>query len=444
MNRSASSTPEPAPDPTTEVSSAKSTFELHVEALDSHRAAVSNGLSTNGVITMIRSLDAAVAAVDGHGFEPTPAAIQAELADAIGLESELWVKDETHNVSGSHKGRHLFGVALRRMVDEAVGRSAEGRFAIASCGNAALAASVVARALDHPIDVFVPTWADAGVTDMIESLGGNVVRCEREPGTSGDPTHRAMVAAVGDGGVAFSCQGTDTPSTIDGGRTLGWEFVDSLIDHDGNAPTRLDRLVIQVGGGALASSTVLALASDVGAERLQAMPTIHPVQPVGNHPFVRAWDLVVAELLDSSSAAGVAANRAGAAAELGRLDGAATRAVMSRVSSRPDSYMWPWDDEPVSYASGILDDITYDWLSILEATLVTGGWPVLPSEDQFRRAHWLGHAHTEINVCPTGASGLAGLLALVDAASIPTANERVGLLFTGAMRPGDPHPCPPE
>ena len=51
---------------------------------------------------------------------------------------ELWVKDETTNVSGSHKGRHLFGVAVR----EALAPSGEGPWAIASCGNAALAASV--------------------------------------------------------------------------------------------------------------------------------------------------------------------------------------------------------------------------------------------------------------------------------------------------------------
>jgi len=245
-------------------------------------------------VVPLGELDRAVAAVDGHGFQTTPTGIEPGLADALGLESELWVKDETGNVSGSHKGRHLFGVALRLMVDERLGRGADGRFAIASCGNAALAASVVARALDHPIDVFVPTWADAGITDRIESLGGTVIRTDRQPGVPGDPTHHAMVEAIAAGDVAFSCQGTDTPSTIDGGRTLGWELIDSLIDHDGRSPTRLDRLVVQVGGGALASSTVRALAADVGDGRLEAMPAIHPVQPVGNHPFVRAWDLVVA------------------------------------------------------------------------------------------------------------------------------------------------------
>ncbi len=408
-----------------------STFEIHADRLDSYRSALDAGLEPSDVIAMIRRLDAAVAQVDGHGFEPTPSVIKSSLASSIGLGSELWVKDETGNVSGSHKGRHLFGVAVQRMVDEAIGNVAEGRFAIASCGNAALGATVVARALNHPIDVFVPTWADEAVIGQIESLGGSVVRCERDPNVPGDPTHHAMVAAVANGGVAFSCQGTDTPSTIDGGRTLGWELVDALIAHDDSESSHLDRLVVQVGGGALASSTVLALSDDVGRGRLDALPVIHPVQPVGNHPFVRAWDRVVSEIVATTAPLD---DRAGAAAELGRLDGPSLRAVMAKISADQDSYMWPWEDEPVSYADGILDDVTYDWLPILEATLATGGWPIVASEADFHRAHDLAHDHTEIDVSATGASGFAGLLSLVANDLIPLSDERVAVLFTGVTR----------
>ncbi len=408
-----------------------STFEIHADRLDSYRSALEAGLDPSEVVAMIRRLDAAVAEVDGHGFEPTPSAVQTRLQSSIDLGSQLWVKDETGNVSGSHKGRHLFGVALQRMVDEAIGTVDEGRFAIASCGNAALGATVVARALDHPIDVFVPTWAEAAVVDKIVSLGGNVVRCERDPSVAGDPTHHAMVAAVANGGIAFSCQGTDTPSTIDGGRTLGWELVDALIANDESDSTHLERLFVQVGGGALASSTVLALADDVGRGRLDSMPVIHPVQPVGNHPFARAWDLVVSDMLERPAPL---EDRAGAASELGRIDGPSLRAVMAKVSADQDKYMWPWEDEPVSFADGILDDITYDWLPILEATLATGGWPVVASEDEFHRAHDLAHEHTDIDVSATGASGFAGLLSLLSRGQIPGSDERVAVLFTGLTR----------
>ena len=99
----------------------------------------------------------------------------------------------------------------------------------------------------------------------------------------------------------------------------------------------------------------------------------------------------------------------------------------------------------MSYASGILDDITYDWVDIVEAMLASGGWPLVASEDDLQRAHRLAHRHTSIDVCPTGASGLGGLVSLTAASDASgstgvSPGERVAVLFTGRMRPGDPWP----
>ena len=117
-----------------------STFAVHAHRLDVVGAAEMAGLDRSAVLDTIERLDTAVAAIDGHGFTPTPFGPQSALAEAIGLDgAELWVKDETGNVSGSHKGRHLFGVALGLALTE----TQPERLAIASCGNAAFAASVV-------------------------------------------------------------------------------------------------------------------------------------------------------------------------------------------------------------------------------------------------------------------------------------------------------------
>ncbi|HAI64639.1 MAG TPA: hypothetical protein DCM13_07110, partial [Acidimicrobiaceae bacterium] len=90
-----------------------STFAVHADRLDVVVAAEMAGLDRSTVLDTIERLDAAVAAIDGQGFTSTPFGPQSAVAEAIGLDSaELWVKDETGNVSGSHKGRHLFGVAL--------------------------------------------------------------------------------------------------------------------------------------------------------------------------------------------------------------------------------------------------------------------------------------------------------------------------------------------
>ncbi len=442
-----------------------STFETYAHRLEAHRQA-----GVDAIRAAVRELDAAVVQVQGHGFAPTPFAPAPALAEAVGLGgAELWVKDETGNVSGSHKARHLFGVALTHRLTDTDTDSGAGQapYAIASCGNAALAAAVVARATDRPIDVFVPTWANEAVVDRITDLGGRVVRCEREPGVPGDPAHHAMVAAIEAGAVPFSCQGTETPATIDGGRTMAWEMVDALIEHDGGAPARLDRIFVQVGGGALATAVLTGLVSAVNDGDLASLPVVHAVQPQGNHPLVRAWDTLALEALTPERAPNARdrsyfidrivraqaapegtldnGRRAAMAEAAGDIEGARRQELVGRLRQDPERYMRAWEHEPVSYASGILDDITYDWIDIVEAMLATGGWPLVASEDDFRQAHRLAHRHTEVNVCPTGSSGLGGLLALVAASRDSTApgvsaGERVAVLFTGQMRPGDPDP----
>ena len=450
-----------------------STFERFAPRLEAHRLVDTGAVPADGLVSAVRDLDAAVAQVEGHGFERTPFGPSPELASAVGIgDAELWVKDETGNVSGSHKARHLFGVALaHRLVRADDHEGEDAPYAIASCGNAALAAAVVARAVGRPLDVFVPGWANDAVVDRITELGGRVVRCEREPGVAGDPAHHAMLAAIEAGAVPFSCQGTETPATIDGGRTLAWEMVDALIEHDGGAPARLDRLFVQVGGGALATAVVTGLAPAVANGDLVRLPVVHAVQPHGNHPLVRAWDTLALELRAQERAGGGRDRnyfldrilfaqaapqgtmdnrlRAKIAEEMGPIGDARLGELVRRLRDDPERYMQAWDSEPVSYASGILDDITYDWVDVIEAMLASGGRPLIAAEDDFRRAHRLAHLHTGIDVCPTGASGLGGLLALNAAAEGGGATgvspgERVAVLFTGRMRPGDPDPLASE
>ena len=92
------------------------------------------------------------------------------------------------------------------------------------------------------------------------------------------------------------------PSTA-AGRWPG-RWVDSLVERDGGRPARLDRLFVQVGGGALATAVVTGLAAAVGRGDLARMPRVHAVQPEGNHPLVRAWDTLVLEVRAQERAGG--------------------------------------------------------------------------------------------------------------------------------------------
>lgn len=412
-----------------------STFGRYADRLAVVAAAKAAGVSPDTIGSVISELNEAVAAVDGRGFSVTPFGPQPDLARAVGLadNADLWVKDETANVSGSHKGRHLFGVALGFALDDVVAQ-AEGRegpnhrLAIASCGNAALAAAVVAAAGKRPLEVFVPDWADPSIVAQIGELGADVRRCSRVDGVLGDPAHHEMLAAIARGATPFSCQGTDTPNTVDGARTLAYEMLDQ-----GEGP--IDRLVIQVGGGALATAVVTGLAQ---GRPDQPLPVVHAVQPDGNHPLVRAWDRVIGQLGIPMPATN--RERRQAAEHLGSLSVSSRAALIAELQTNPERYMEPWPVPPVSYATGILDDVTYDWLDIIDAMLASGGFPVVADDTTFQEAHRVGQQQTGRAVCPTGASGLAGLMVLVRDLGMTLSGERVAVIFSGHQRPGDPLP----
>jgi len=383
--------------------------------LHSYHVALARDLPDAGYCELVSALDGAVARVDGHGFKITPLFRSDALSEALEFTAGggVWVKDETGNVSGSHKGRHLMGVLLHLAVMERTGllRPADRReLAISSCGNAALAAAVAARAGGWRLTVLVPPDAYPAVVERLRALRANVVVCRREPGVPGDPAYLRLRELLGQGALPFTTQGNENGLCIEGGETLGYELVTGLRERGGG----LDHLIIQVGGGALASACIQALreAADLGA--LARLPRIHTVQTFGAHPLERAWELARAQLPDNPSPDGV-------------------RAAMVEAAAHRSLYMWPWEEEPKSVATGILDDETYDWRAVVEGMLLTGGRPLVVSEDLLVEANQLAADATGIAVDPTGSSGLAGLLEL-RRTGVAAAGERVGVLFTGARR----------
>ena len=300
-------------------------------------------------------------------FEITPCEIHDGLSAAAGIT--VFAKNETCGVGGSHKARHLAGIMLHLAVAEQVGvLTKRAPLAISSCGNAALAAAVVASGQSWPLDVFVPTWMDAAFGDALRDFGVGIHRCERAgDGDAGDPAMAAFTAAVANGAIPFSVQGPANAWCLDTGRSIGWEIEEQLaITEAALAP-----IYVQVGGGALASS----LGRGVG-------PTheIRVVQAEGCAPLDRA--LHSAERL----------------VDPGRH--------WSQI-------MRPWDN-PHSLADGILDDETYDWLGIYEMMKLNGGRSIVASEADIERAYDLVNA-TGPATSATGAAGVAGLLSDSDA-----------------------------
>ena len=405
-------------------------FIRYRSLLSSWRLALSHGASDDEYLQVAIDLDRSIAGVDGAGFVETAFAPQPRLSAALGFAGggELWVKDETRNVSGSHKARHLTGVMLYLLIAERVGLlSARPPLAIASCGNAALAAAVVARAAAWPIEVFVPPSAPDAVVRRLNDLDARVNTCDRRPGVSGDPCYLAFRHAVSRGAVPFCCQGSDNGLTIEGGETLAWEMIAAL---QGAA---LDAVFVQVGGGALASAIVKGFDEARRAGVITRLPAFHGVQTAGAYPLARAYQRLVELFPDASPARTPRPGSPASLAEGLAREHAPIDEGLAFARTHRSQFMWPWEREPRSIAHGILDDETYDWAAVVEGMLRSGGRPVVVSEERLREANERGRSATGINVDHTGSAGLAGLLeALSDDEALR--HSRVAVIFSGAVR----------
>jgi threonine synthase len=386
-------------------------FLRYRSLLRSHQLALAGGLSDDAYRELAVALDAAVAGVDGHGFRVTPFVRAGELSSRLGFDpgGGVWIKDETGNVSGSHKARHMMGLALHLDVVARLGLADSAPpLAIASCGNAALAAAVVAKAARRPLDVFVPVDAPTPVVARLKELGARITVCERKPGMAGDPTYHRLREAIAAGALPFTCQGNENGLVIEGGETLGWEIASAIGQAGGG---RLDRVVVQVGGGALASAVAQALREAVELGALPKLPRVDTVQTGAAYPLKRACDRVAARLQNGED-----------------LD-----AALHYAATHRSEFMWPWESAPHSVAHGILDDETYDWLAVVRGMLSSGGTPVVVDEAALEEANALAMSATGIDVDHTGSSGLAGLMALLKSGRVAP-GERVAVLFTGATR----------
>ncbi len=309
------------------------------------------------------------------GFTVTPWGRSGALSAAVG--HDLWVKDETGQLAGSHKGRHLVTILLHLRAAEQLGLLTERPpLVIASCGNAAVAAATLAARIGWPIRVFVPEWMDPAYRPLLEATGAELcVSPRRSDDPPGDPAVLRFREAVAAGAIPFSVQGPENAWCLDGGRTLGWEI-------EGDPP---DDLVIQVGGGAFATCVGMALGPSV---------RLHAAQAAGCAPLERAW-----------------------------------RRAAEQPGAGWGELMSPWE-APASAADGILDDETYDWLGVFGAMRASGGAPVVVAEERIVAAHELARA-AGFPVSVTGSAGLAGVLELGERIG---PGRRVGVVMSGVVR----------
>ena len=364
-------------------------------------------------------LDAAVAVVDGHGFRVTPFA-RADALRRLGFTARRRRLGQGRDRQRLRLAQGPPPLGHRARAPRRGGASdpaLAGRpLAIATCGNAALAAAVVARAAGRQLDVFVPPDADPVVVDRLRGLGATVVVCARaRRARRSDRT--AAPCGVDAGAVPFTCQGNRERPRDRGRRDAR---LGAGSPRSGRTGGPLDRIVVQVGGGALPSACSPGLAEARRLGAIDSLPRLDAVQTTGAWPLRAAFERVAADLRSSLSGDGPL-----------DLEAHDVRAVLEHAARHRAAYMWPWETEPRSVAHGILDDETYDWLAVVGRC----SRPAAPSSSTRpsceRRT--ISRPTTGIDVDHTGTAGLAGLLASSTRGRVDR-DETVAVLFTGVRR----------
>jgi threonine dehydratase len=393
----------------------------------------------------------------GTGFVRTPTFSADAMAKELGLpKGSLHLKNESVQLMGSHKSRHLAGAILYletlRLIKE---EEEKTNLSIFSCGNAALGASAIAAAAGYNLYTFVPEHIEKDIEAILSNLGSKVVKVSREGSVGkGDPCNiRYNESLEKFDWVPFSCYGHDIWPSVEGCELLGYEFfVEQKLKN-----TPLDVIFVQIGGGGLANSVIQSarMAKEVGI--ISRMPRVYTVQTSSCYPLATSYMKIVKNLIEDEFIGSLmsedlanainedrdpkeivdnfAADLQEFANKVSSLYKSQTDKIITdklrEIAANRAEFFQAWTNNvPNSVAEGILDDTTYDGLEVVCGMLETGGIPFVADEETLSAAHKLGTETTNFNISATGTAGLAGLKLALDSKAVKV-GEKIGLLFTG-------------
>lgn len=191
-----------------------------------------------------------------------------QLSPAVGPGTQVWLKEELFQRTGSFKPRG----ALSVMLDLDAGALARGVTGV-SAGNHAISLAYSARILGSTAKVVMPKNANAFRVKLCQDYGGDIEFV--------DNVHEAFARAeeiAATEGRTF-VHPFEGPKTALGTASVGMEFVDQV----SAAGVALDAVIIAVGGGGLSAG--------VGCAFKQMSPSTHvfAVEPEGADSLSRSF-----------------------------------------------------------------------------------------------------------------------------------------------------------
>jgi threonine synthase len=294
--------------------------------------------------------------------------------------TDLWVKDEGANPTGSFKARGLAAAITR-----AVAAGAE-RFVLPTAGNAGVAAAAYGARAGRPVRVYAPRTTPRTILSQIRAFGGDLVLLDGHIGDCGRAS-RAYAAETG----ALDLSTLREPYRIEGKKTLGLELAMQL------GWTLPQAIIYPTGGGTGLIGMWKAFEELRAAGWIQGeLPRMYTVQSTGCAPVVRAF----------AAGADVCA---------------------------------AWDD-PWTVASGLRVPAPLGGQLMLRALRESQGGAVAVEDQALEAEAEQSTRETGIDLSPEGGAALAAVAALIGSGAVRP-DERILAFNTGAgwlyRDPGD-------
>lgn len=191
------------------------------------------------------------------------------LAAAVGTSTEVWLKEELFQRTGSFKPRGALSVMLD-LDEAALERGVTG----VSAGNHAISLGYSARRLGTTATVVMPKNANAFRVQVCREFGATVELV--------DNVHDAFdrvkeIEATEGRSFVHPYEG---PKTALGTATLGLEFIDQIND----AGAALDAVIVAAGGGGLTAGVACAV------KQMSPGTAVYVVEPEGADSLSRSFE----------------------------------------------------------------------------------------------------------------------------------------------------------
>ncbi|HWO88962.1 MAG TPA: threonine synthase [Gemmatimonadales bacterium] len=300
----------------------------------------------------------------------TPLLRAPRLGGQLGL-TDLWIKDEAANPTGSFKARGIAAAVTRAVAAGATS------FVLPTAGNAGVAAAAYGARAGARVRVYAPRTTPAPLLAQMTAYGAEVVTVEGHIGDCGK-----LARAHAEQTLAFDLSTLREPYRIEGKKTLGIEIAEA-------SRWRLPGAIIYpTGGGTGLIGMWKAFAELIAAGWVNGpMPRLFSVQATGCAPVVRAFQ-------------------------------------QGATKCEP----WP---NPETVAAGLQVPGPLGGPLMLKALRQSGGGAVAVTDQQLLAGADLLSSLEGVDACPEGGAAVAAAQALLERGRI-AADEYVVLFNTGA------------